>query len=397
MRKIFLTGLLFFIAVYLSAYEPKFSGVLDTTIAAGASDAGGAFFGMEEYANIRLTEKLRDYGTFYAAFNASAASGSLAGASALYYNPAALIIQDNFIGSLEVERLYLKTSFDNDKAPVDISAGLLKIAFGYGPVFSPADFLSAKNPAYPNARTRAVLGIDANIYPGAGDLRVKTFFSSGKHPVLINGNGINVFAGVVIDNHLKNASIEAILAYDSPEIRGTPADGYGKIRAGFSFKTDIEVGLALDALFIHEFFKTAIPSDKIIEGLSASAAIDYSFFKGKLYVIVSYLFSGAGSSTSNANGNIPGFTNTHYVYALLRWSISDYTQLSFAALANADTASCLPIITFTHELFQGLSLNAALQFPLDRNLFNNTRLPGEFGAKTLRQKIGITLLASVKI
>jgi hypothetical protein len=351
----------------------QFSGVLDSTVnmGAGAGTAPDFFYGIEEYANLRMQAKLRDGLSFYGALNLTAAAGSSAaaaaaaalGAGAAYpgLGASAFTAGENYAAGLELERLYfrLKGNF------LDLDGGLMRIAFGYGQIFGPSDFLNPKNPLVPDARPRAVLGGTLSAYP-LDSFKLQLFGAAPKDPLNIEGNG--GLAGLSGDKHWDKASVQALYAFESTKA-GSPQ---GIHRWGLSLKADIELGFAVDALYTYN------PEDGAgIDGLSFSGGFDYSLLDGKCYVQAEYLYNGAASSTSVQSGNLTGFSGEHFLYAGLTWLYSDYTRFTLACLAAFSDFSFVPILSAEHELLQGFTLSLAAQAPLDRDLFSGDR--GELG------------------
>jgi hypothetical protein len=351
----------------------EFSGVLDSTVnmGAGAGTAPDFFYGLEEYANLRMQAKLRDGISFYGALNLTAAAGSSAAAaaalgagnSAVYpgLGASAFTAGENYAAGLELERLYFRLKGES----LDFDGGLMRIAFGYGQVFGPSDFLNPKNPLVPDARPRAVLGGTLSAYP-LDSFKLQLFGAAPKDPLNIEGNG--GLAGLSGDKHWDKASVQALYAFESP-VEGAR---WGIHRCGLSLKADIELGFAVDLLYTYNR-----EADTGIDGLSFSGGFDYSFLDGKCYVQAEYLYNGAASSTSVRSGNLTGFSGEHFLYTGLTWLYSDYTRFTLACLAGFSDISFVPILSAEHELFQGFTLSLSAQAPLDRDLFSGDR--GELG------------------
>ncbi|MDR2369925.1 MAG: hypothetical protein LBD71_00470, partial [Treponema sp.] len=214
------------------------SGVLDSRITAqaGAGNAASSF-GAEEYANLRIQAKIRDAAVFYGAFNFIAAAGSYAagtGSPASGGGPGgtgsaslSLVTGENYAAGMELERLYFRVNKDI----ADFEGGLMRLAFGYGQVFGPSDFLNPKNPLNPDARLRGVLGGALSVYP-ADSFRFRFYGAAPKDPLRLDGGG--GLAGLSADQHWDRASLQVLYAYE------TPADlsRFGKYRAGLSLKAD---------------------------------------------------------------------------------------------------------------------------------------------------------------
>jgi hypothetical protein len=353
----------------------EFSGVLDSTVnmGAGAGEAPDFFYGVEEYANLRMQAKLRDGISFYGALNLIAAAGSpavaaaaLGAGNAVAYpglGASAFAAGENYAAGLELERLYFRLQGDY----LDFDGGLMRIAFGYGQVFGPSDFLNPKNPLHPDARPRAVLGGALSAYP-LDSLKLRLFGAAPKNPLDMEGGG--GLAGLSGDQHWDRASVQALYAFESP----MPGSSWGIHRGGLSLKADLELGFTADMLYAYN------PEEGAgIEGLSFSGGLDYSFLEGKWYVQAEYLYNGASSSTSVWSGNVNGFSGEHLFYTGLSWLYSDYTTFTLACLASFSDISFVPILGAEHELFQGFILSFQGQIPLDRDLFASNGKRGEFG------------------
>jgi hypothetical protein len=330
------------------------SGVLDTTVQ-GVIGKDSFAIQFEEYANLRLQTKIKDFAVFNAAFNLIAASGA---------NTAASVAGENYRASMELERLSLRLKSDY----VDADLGLMRLAFGYGQIFAPSDFLNHRNPLYPNARPRGVLGLALSLYP-MEDAKLQVFASAPKDPLSTDGGGWN--AGLAVDRHWSGASLQALYVFETPG--DTPHGArFGVHRAGLSVKADVAVGLVADALYVynHDDPQGGI-SSSFFDGLSASGGFDYSFFDGKLYLLGEYLFSGVSSATAFSLENPFGYSDRHSVYALVQYAFTDYTNASAACIFGFGDGepSITPILTVTHELFQGFSLNLTVQAPLKEEMY----------------------------
>ena len=115
----------------------------------------------------------------------------------------------NFAAGLELERLYFRINGDH----IDTEAGLLRINFGYGQVWGSSDFLNPRNPLFPNARPRGVLGMDMSFYP-ADSLKLMAFAAAPKEPLEADGGGI--LPGLSVDQHWDRASVQVLYAYETP-------------------------------------------------------------------------------------------------------------------------------------------------------------------------------------
>jgi hypothetical protein len=92
-----------------------------------------------------------------------------------------------------------------------------------------------------------------------------------------------------------------------------------------------------------------------------------------LIVLAEYLYNGDASSTSGS------FSNNNYLYTGLTWRFNDFTNIGFALISCFDDVSFTPVITFSHDLFQGAALTVTAQIPLDRDLFSANGKRGELG------------------
>ncbi|MDR2149375.1 MAG: hypothetical protein LBO67_00835 [Spirochaetaceae bacterium] len=383
MKRILFCALGLIAALYsLGAGDFLVSGVSDTTVSlsAGAGGAPAFVYNLEEYANLRFQTALGDYGTFYGAFNVLAVSGSgvetaqfLAQAKpATGLLSTVLTVSDNYAAGIELERLYFRLKSDY----LDLDAGLFRLAFGYGQVFGPSDFLSHRNPLFPDARLPAILGACLTVYPG--DAKLRAFAAAPRNPLNAGGEGFRF--GFSAENHGDWGSIQGLYAFESP-LTGAP---FGIHRVGFAAKVDWECGFVADLLYTYNHKK---PTAK---GLSASAGFDYSFLDGKLYILGEYLFSDEFSATASSPENPAGFSNRHYLYALVNYHINDYTAASFAYLAGLSDNSSVPSLSFEHDLFQGCTLNLTGKVFLDEDLFLHNEKRGEFGPVLTRNWFSLT-------
>lgn len=326
----------------------KVSGILESsvTVGAGTGEASGFFYGLEEYANLRIQARIRERAVFYGAFNFIAASGTSAEAAAALGMLGTAAVGENYVAAMELERLYFRLNGEH----MDVETGLMRLAFGYGQVFGPMDFLNPRNPLFPDARPRAVLGGALYYYP-ADTVRVLAFGAAPKDPFAPNGGGSLV--GLSGDRHWGKASVQAIYAFETPH----GGDDQGIHRMGLSFKGDLELGITADMLYTYNG-----ADGTGIEGLAAAAGADYSFWEGRFYALAEYLYSGSASSTSIKSGNLSGFPGQNYLFAQLLYRFSDYTNVSLGCLTPFDDLSVTPILGAAHELFQGMNLDLSCRF-----------------------------------
>ena len=380
----------------LSAQGLTVSGLLDSTVSlkAGAGDAPAFSYGVEEYANLRLQAKIRDQAVFSAALNLIAAAGDPAAnasllaayqtSSAAGLSPSAFTAGENYAAGFELERLSLRLNGDY----LDFDGGLLRLPFGYGQIWGSSDFLNPKNPLYPDARPRAVLGAGLSCYP-ADSLKLLAFGAAPKNPFAPSGQG--GLAGLSLDKHWDKASLQALYAFESPQ----EGSDQGIHRLGMSVKADVELALyasSPDAETGVKRISFSLVTDALyaynrqaetgVEGLSFGLGADCSFFEGKLVALAEYLYSGETSSTALGYGG--SFSNRNYLYTGLTYIISDYTSAGLALISGFDDVSFTPVITAQHDLFQGCSLLLSAQIPLDRDLFADNGEPGELGPRSQR-------------
>jgi len=366
--------ILLFLAIglngFLFAAGPELSGVTDTTVnyTAGAGDAPGHSFGLEEYANIRLRVRTGEKAIFYAAFNLTALTGNYVENAALlgslYQNPyfasTPFIYGQNYAAGMELERLYFRINGEY----IDAEAGLLRINFGYGQIWGSSDFLNPRNPLFPNARPRGVLGMNAVFYP-EDSLKLMVFAAAPKNSLQSDGGGF--LPGLSMDKHWDRASLQALYAFQTADT----VFGKGIHRFGLSLKADLELGFVVDGLY------TLNPEDvKGIDGLSLGAGFDYSFFDGDLYVLAEYLFNGSSSVTALGFGG--NWSNNHYLYGTALYRFNDHCNLSLSTVFCFDDLSFSPFATLNYELFQGFSLNITARLPMDQKTLNGGKA-GELG------------------
>jgi hypothetical protein len=359
-KKLFAALFLTISVFHLSAQNITFSGILDSAFSFSAAK-GEVFLGVEEYANLRMQAKLRDRAAIFGAVNLIAAAGDYAANAALAAVPGgsspisttAFSAGENFIAAIELERLYFRLNFE----AADFDGGLMRLPFGYGQVWGSSDFLNPKNPLKPDARPRAVLGAGLSWYP-ADELKVLGFGTAPRDPFSLNAKGW--LTGISFDRHYDIASIQTLYSFE------TPKDGSnnGIHRAGFSLKADAIAGLVFDTLYTYNY-----EAGTGINGLSFSAGADYSYFDGNLMVLAEYLYNGKTSSTALGYGGY--FADRHYLYTGGTWRFSDYTNMTAAFIFSFDEFSFTPLVTLSHDLFQGAVLTITAQLPMDSNTFSD--------------------------
>jgi hypothetical protein len=365
--KTFLAVVLFTAGANLFAQNITVSGILDSSVSirAGAGESPDFSYGVEEYANLRFQSRIRDRAVIYGAVNLIAAAGDYAAAveqMTAGYSPisrTAFFGDENYIAAIELERLYFRLNWEY----ANLDGGLFRLPFGYGQVWGSSDFLNPKNPLKPDARPRGILGAAFSWYP-ADEIKLLAFGAAPRNPFAHNGT----LFGLSMDRHWDMASVQALYSFETPKT----GSAQGIHRAGLSVKADIEAGFVMDALYTYNH-----EAGTDIDGLSFSIGADYSFFNGNLIVLTEYLYSGDASSTSIKGGG--SFSNNNYLYTGLTWRFNDFTNIGFALISCFDDVSFTPVITFSHDLFQGATLTVTAQIPLDRDLFSTDGRRGEFG------------------
>ena len=354
------------------------SGLLDTSLSfrAGSGNAPVFSYGIENYANLRMTARLREMATVFADLNFLALSGDNAVAAMATDMP--FITGENFIAGFDLERLYFRINTDNTR----LDAGLTRIPFGHGFVWRPTDFLNPANPLVVNARPRGVLGAELSWWP-TFDFKVVGFAAAPRNPFSNSGRG--TLSGIMLEREWSRVVAKVLYSFESP--RGglrfidpddpdsppiIPGASYGIHRAGLSIKADLELGFVLDLLYSYNH-----EQGTRLDGLSVSAGFDYTLFRGSLLVVAEYLFSGSSSSTSRAGGG--HFSNEHYLFTSFTWLFNDFTNIGLSLIAGLSDTSFTPIATFNHALFQGATLTLTAQVPLDRHSFSGDGNRGELG------------------
>jgi hypothetical protein len=326
-----------------------------------------------------MQSKIGDNAVFFSAVNFIAAAGDYAlKASAAGVDFTA---GDNYAAVIELERLHFKLKGNS----IDFEGGLMRIPFGYGTVWGPSDFLNPKNPLKPDARPRAVLGGGVAYYP-IEDLKLLGFATTGRDPFAQN-SGI---AGISADKHWDKASVQLHYSFErSNQFPGSDSS-MSTHRAGMSVKADIKVGFVMDMLYVYNR-----EIDNKEDGLSLSAGLDYSFFDANLILLAEYLYNGAASSTSIAGGG--SFANKNYLYTGATWRFSDFTNAGLALITGIDDVSFVPLVTFNHDLFQGVTWSTMIQIPVDRNLLLDDGNYGEFGPLPFGMDFGSYFYLETKI
>jgi hypothetical protein len=367
-RFILLTILLLTVnSINLLAQGITVSGLLDSTVSlsAEAGDNPAFFYGVEEYASLRMQAKLREFAAVFCDVNFIASAGDpayiAAMMSGLTANGGIAAAGESYFAAIELERLYFRINTD----VIRLDGGLLRLPFGYGLVWRPTDFLNPVNPLLPDARLRGVLGAGLSWYV-TDTLKLAAFGAAPRNAFSRSGEGGHT--GLMFEQRWDKIDMQAMYFFESPQT----GSEYGIHRAGLSLKADLGLGLVLDALYSYNHEQGAG-----IDGLSFSSGFDYSLFDGNLIVLVEYLYNGSSSSTSRKGGG--SFVNEHYLYTGFTWRFDDLTSAGLALISGFSDISFTPVITFNRELFQGATLSFSAQIPLDRDLFSGDGNRGELG------------------
>ncbi|ULQ59493.1 hypothetical protein K7I13_13620 [Brucepastera parasyntrophica] len=368
--------LLLCLSAEVFAQAPVLSGLLDTKLTlAGGSDPSEIRFGAEEYANLRLKVNVGERASVFTSFNLTAAAGSTALVASMLNNSPAHSLPltafsggENYIAALELERLYFRINSEL----LDVEAGLMRLAFGYGQVWGPSDFLNPRNPLHPDARPRAILGSSVSLYP-SDTSKIQAFAAAPKNAFEQDGNG--ALFGLSGDKHWDRASVQLLYTYEIPKAE-TPD---GLHYAGLSVKAEVELGLTAEVFYMYDNRDRAG-----FDGIAASAGFDYSFFDGSLYILAEYFFSGKKSFSSAV------YEKRNYLYAMLMYRFNDYTNASLSCVAGLDDISFSPVIGFEHDLFQGATLSFTGRVPLDRDTFSGNEKHGELGPDSTDTSFEIT-------
>ncbi|MBN2434352.1 MAG: hypothetical protein JXK07_03695 [Spirochaetes bacterium] len=389
--ELFLFIVLSLIAVNTSstilADQPVISGISESSIKAGDTCYTGYSWMAEQFANIRMRADLNDRGVIHAAVNASASSNK----------------DEKTTTNIEIERLYM--SIYSEKS--DISAGFMRIPFGYGQAFKPSDFINPRNPLYPEARLKGVLGANAQFYH-IQDIKIQLFAADRSDSAqYIEENSI-VAGGASLDYHNPLFSVQTLYAIQQPVEHSSNSPVHF---AGLSLKFDAIAGFAIDTLYAHDGEDSGEP-----DGLKAAFGIDYSLLKGKLYLLMQYFYNGTSSLKSSdkldklygsdewyklspydripANG-FHEYYRRHYLLLNGVYNLSDYTSISAIIVANIEDYSFIPSIRTEHQPFQGLTLGLTFRIPVDLYVINGGS-KGELGPHHAGYKNQLLIDASMR-
>lgn len=350
--------------------QPVFSGTIESNAAAADGTKNGFTWSAEQFANLRMNFDAGEKAKVYTAMNAIANSAK----------------ESELDTKAEVERLY----FTVREEKFDISAGFMRLAFGYGQAFKPSDFINPPNPLYPEARQKGALAAALSFYPS--DLtKLQIFGADRSQPYAQYPGHSRPLAGAAADYHSPELSVQILYALQRAEQRSShlPCN-----YCGGSLKFDAIAGFALDALYCYDG-KDA-PSTA---GLQLAFGADYSFADGKLYTLAQYFYNGDGELAHDQTlsdlyggedwvhtepeervpeGGYSDYYRRYYFFLSTLYSLSDYTRLGGSLLTALEDISFLPALTLEHEPFQGMTLSVTARMPLDRHLFG-ARERGELG------------------
>ncbi|HOV13847.1 MAG TPA: hypothetical protein PK771_06150 [Spirochaetota bacterium] len=407
-------------------------------------------WGFQNQANLRLKSNIGEYMTINLAVNINTITGNytdlykyLYVAEAFSSFPDIMNISEaklmqntfysipfyyknTFVGSFELERL----SFKGGNDYFDIEAGLIRLARGFGNVFSPNDFFNPRD-AFRLARPEGKMAVVATFYP-EDFWKIQNFIVAPDNPLESRGWGFK--GGVSTDFSIKKFNFQFQYALLMPEMDwGKDPKDYGLPEttqndfshiAGFSMKADIEIGLFLD--MIYRFDHRVLYTQKYYgrdfhgyEGLEASIGFDYTipFANSNIYLLCEYMFYGSGmlhfsgdehiSNMYRKNGERMSykdwvetpvidrtsyfdqskkslnFLRHNYLFGMIRMKVNDYLNIGNSYMFGADDQSGILSLFFDIEPFQSFSINITAMYPFDWKLANNEWIAGEFGATNL--------------
>jgi hypothetical protein len=313
--------------------------------------------------------------------------------------------------TLKLERLYFRVGGDR----YDVETGLIRIARGYGYVFSPMDIFNPRdvtNTLDPQSRPEGKWGVHATFYPQ--DLWKIEAFGLAPEDRFEKGPWGSVLGAATTFSVGKN-NFDMVYALEFPEVPcgSDPADSslppytnndFTHV-TGVAFKTDIEIGLYVELVYLWEqpaFFKG-------YEGLRASCGVDYTFSGMDLYLLAEYLFYGGGHADWGRAGldslytspdwkRVPPseraafldltkaplpFARHDYLFLMGRYTPRQDLGLGASILAGLDDPSALCTLFAEYEAVQGLTLQFSFLQPLDAETFDSSARPGEWGSTSL--------------
>jgi len=401
------------------------------------NDYGIYSWGVNNYANLKITSKINNFISFGIAFNINTYSGNYTDQYKVSFLQSALgTYNDNkgvlwtnyfsipfyykttYVGSIELERLFFKVSTKY----ADIETGLIRIARGYSYFFKPMDLFNPVDPFNPNARPLGKIALRTTFYP-ADMWSIEAFAISPDNPIQQQGWGFKF--GAATNFKVKKFNFEFLYTLFLPEISylQKPADivlpdyinnDFSHI-FGFSMKADIEIGLYTEILY--RLDQRTIREQNyygkelyFFRGLEASLGIDYTIpvanTDSKFYLLVEYLFYGSGmldwdekdigdiyinnywkkSDPYNRLSLLDDdkkplyFLRHNYIFGLVKYTINTYVSISASYLFGIDDQSALLSFGIDIEPFQAFSISISANYPLGWEVVNNAWNPGEFGS-----------------
>lgn len=347
------------------------SGVAESTVVALLDTGDSWNFAAEQYANFRVAAPVGDTGMFHAAFNVFAVA-----------TPETGIETEG-----ELERLYVLFRFDAS----DVYTGLLRIPFGYGMGIRPTDIVNPQNPLFPDARLQGVLASLVAWYP-KDEVRVQGFAAQRSNESFggqsITFSGESLF-GLSLDHHNPLISLQGLAMTTIP---GESPDAY-LLHFGLSLKFDAAVGVALDALVTTDG-KSEFAEGRENAAFTAALGCDYSFFDGKLFILLQYFYTSAGLlsgdesvsdflevhepmdneeiSFKSLQNSGTTYLRRHYGYLTALYNHSDYARLQVSVLASLLDTSFFSTVRHEFEPAQGVTLISMLAVPLDQTVFDKS-------------------------
>lgn len=391
-------------------------------------------WGWEEYANLRMKTKVGDFLTLYLSFNIFMFSGTYTDVykiqyiqqaasmkqqedapdfeSRAYFYQIPFYYKSSYIGAFELDRFYLDIGNDY----FAFQAGLMRIARGFGYIFSPTDLFNPRHPVNPQARQEGRLALRSQWYP-ADFLRLELFSIAPDNPVEQSAWGMK--HGFAANFYLGKVNFETLYTFLLPEmdyLQDQAELGFASYTnndfahiAGFSLKADIEAGLFVDMIyrFEHRWFKKGYYGRRYYgyEGLEAALGIDYTI-KGKVYLLAEYLFYGPGLADWMAyhyNAFLtPGwhevypagrsvyliaekkpmtYNRHHYLFGMFYVKkVNDYIpRLGASYMFGIEDQSGLLNVFMDIEPFQACTITLSALYPFDWNMVNRDWGYGEFG------------------
>ena len=326
--------------------------------------------------------------------------------------------QSTYVGALEIDRLYFSTG----NLYYKLELGLLRLARGYGYIFSPSDLFNPANPLNPNARKQGKLSLINTFYP-LDMWKIQIFAIAPDNPV--EQAGWDSKFGTATNFSIDRFDFEFLYTLFLPEVeyesdlenQNLPESVNNDFTHifGFSFKADIKIGLFLDIVYRLEqrnaktwdYYNGSFQGWEGWRGLEAAIGIDYTI--NKVYFLAEYMFYGSGIldwqelSLENAydenhadwdeykpfdrrpdqdKKSLP-FLRHDYFSFLLRWTINDYVTLAPNLLLGLDDQSLLFSLSSEIEPFQAFTVTVKAMFPFDKKAIGQNSEAGEYSYTNL--------------